>query len=102
MNPQTIALVSQLNAEREHASKIWTILNELRNAGLLPDWAKALDAGTMRQVEEQERARRQVDVSLAHLIPGFEQAARREQPSGSLANLEQHVSQALAAQPAKE
>lgn len=102
MTPQTIELVCQLNAEREHASKIWTILNELRNAGLLPDWANALDAGTMRQVEEQERARRQVDVSLAHLIPGFEQAARCEQPSGSLASLEKQASQAVAAQPAKE
>lgn len=102
MSPQIMALINQLNAEREHASKVWTILNELRNAGLLPDWAKALGAGTMCQVEQQERARRQVDVSLAHLIPGYEQAARREQPSGSLASLEKQASQASAAQPAKE
>ena len=75
MSNQIQMLMIQLRAERALASQAWTILNELRLHGLLPEWAEALGAGTMHQADELSRARKEVNDSLVGLIPGLEQAA---------------------------
>lgn len=83
MSAQIETLIAQLQAEREHASMVWTILNELRLHSLLPEWAKALDAGTMRQADKLSSTRREVNATLAALIPGFEQVARAAVPAAT-------------------
>ena len=88
MNTQVEALAGQLIAERDHAEQIWTILNELRIHGCLPDWAKALHAGTMRQADEMTSARNAVNASLFLLIPGLEQAVESAAKRGMASSKE--------------
>lgn len=76
MSNQAFTLLAQLRAERAHADGVWAILNELRLHGLLPDWAKKLDAGTMHQAEALSRTRQEVNATLLKLIPGLEQVAQ--------------------------
>lgn len=81
MSVQIETLISRLQAERAHASQVWTILNELRIQGHLPEWAKALDAGTMRQADDMGRAQKAVNAALLELVPGLARVTGTARPT---------------------
>lgn len=54
---QREALSSLLNTEREHATKWWTFLNEMRCRGELPDWVKKQGIGSHPDYDRMEEDR---------------------------------------------
>ena len=61
-------LGSLLAAERNHSTRLWTVLNELRLHRELPAWAIELDAGTGRQWEAMMQARADLDRAMAEVL----------------------------------
>lgn len=64
-------IYSLLSAERKIATKLWTILNEMRGRGELPDWVKESfpDAGTSKQAEAMRAAQDSVNGALKGDLP---------------------------------
>jgi hypothetical protein len=57
-------LVDLLIAERKHHSQWWTVLNELRIGGELPDWLRIKDTGSATDYERYGIARRAVTFAI--------------------------------------
>lgn len=61
---QRRALAALLDAERAHASRWWTMLNEMRCRGQLPEWVMARMAGTATDYDRWEEDRVKVNCAL--------------------------------------
>lgn len=77
--PDLAHLAELLAAERAHATRAWTILDELGLHGLLPDWARQAGAGSHDEATGQRAARQAVNEALGHLLPGFAEALQNAQ-----------------------
>ncbi|WP_311885757.1 MULTISPECIES: hypothetical protein [unclassified Pseudomonas] len=57
-------LSTAINAEREHASQWWSVLNQLRLSNQLPDWVRAKDIGSDTEYQKALIARSDVNQAL--------------------------------------
>lgn len=61
---QQDAVKTLLEAERQHASRWWTYLNEMRFSGDLPDWVKTQCVGTHPDYDRWNKDRKRLNVAL--------------------------------------
>ena len=57
-------LLESINAEREHASQWWSVLNQLRLSNELPEWVRAKGVGSDADYQEALLARSIVNQAL--------------------------------------
>ena len=61
---QQEAVKALLNTERQHASRWWTYLNEMRFSGDLPSWVKDQDVGTHPDYDRWDNDRKMLNLAL--------------------------------------
>ena len=61
---QRDAVKALIEAERQHASRWWAYLNEMRFSGDLPDWVKAQCVGTHPDYDRWDKDRKRMNLAL--------------------------------------